>query len=331
MLNVGAGAGSYEPTDRVVVAVEPSQRMIDQRPSEASRIVVRAFASELPFDDDTFDAAMALLTVHHWPDAADGLARSAPRDRRACRRAHLRPRRARHPVARDRLPARDGRVRRRRARHPRRSPTRWAAERYRSSRCRPTAATASATRGGGDPTPTSTLGSVPASRASLGYRPTWWTRRWRASPTISRPVVGTPRTRACSTNPRSTRAIDSWCLEGTATERARLRILRRWRSTEAAEPGLRVGASDAWIASSTISAISNGPRSGWRGTAVRTAGRRTSHSSETASSRFAWRALHPRQHRAGMPLVQHEQVQRRSHRLAPAQATRRERLSLAPP
>ena len=73
MLNVGAGAGSYEPTDRAVVAVEPSQRMIDQRPPEASRIVVRAFASELPFDDDAFDAAMALLTVHHWPDASAGL------------------------------------------------------------------------------------------------------------------------------------------------------------------------------------------------------------------------------------------------------------------
>jgi SAM-dependent methyltransferase len=73
VLNVGAGAGSYEPTDRVVVAVEPSQRMIDQRPPDASRLVVRAFANELPFDDDAFDAAMALLTVHHWPDASGGL------------------------------------------------------------------------------------------------------------------------------------------------------------------------------------------------------------------------------------------------------------------
>jgi SAM-dependent methyltransferase len=73
VLNVGAGAGSYEPVDRYVVAVEPSQRMIEQRPPEASRIVVRAFAGELPFDDGAFDAAMALLTVHHWPDAAAGL------------------------------------------------------------------------------------------------------------------------------------------------------------------------------------------------------------------------------------------------------------------
>ena len=73
VLNVGAGAGSYEPVDRCVVAVEPSQRMIEQRPPQASRIVVRAFAGDLPFEDGAFDAAMALLTVHHWPDAAAGL------------------------------------------------------------------------------------------------------------------------------------------------------------------------------------------------------------------------------------------------------------------
>jgi SAM-dependent methyltransferase len=73
VLNVGAGAGSYEPTDRAVVAVEPSRRMIEQRPPDASRHVVRAFAGDLPFRDDAFDAAMALLTVHHWPDAAAGL------------------------------------------------------------------------------------------------------------------------------------------------------------------------------------------------------------------------------------------------------------------
>ncbi|HTN81723.1 MAG TPA: class I SAM-dependent methyltransferase [Acidimicrobiales bacterium] len=74
VLNVGAGSGSYEPTDRVVVAVEPSERMIEQRPSTASRIVVRAVAGDLPFEDDTFDAAMALMTVHHWPDIWAGLA-----------------------------------------------------------------------------------------------------------------------------------------------------------------------------------------------------------------------------------------------------------------
>ena len=73
VLNVGAGAGSYEPADRIVVALEPSQRMIEQRPPDASRLVIRGMAGELPFPDGSFDAAMALLTVHHWPDPAAGL------------------------------------------------------------------------------------------------------------------------------------------------------------------------------------------------------------------------------------------------------------------
>ena len=71
VVNVGAGAGSYEPMDRGVVAVEPSAEMIGQRSSPAP--VVRALAGALPFADGSFDAAMALLTVHHWPDAHAGL------------------------------------------------------------------------------------------------------------------------------------------------------------------------------------------------------------------------------------------------------------------
>ena len=74
VLNVGAGAGSYEPDDRRVTAVEPSPRMIAQRPGTATREVVRAVAGTLPFPDGTFDAATALLTVHHWPDIDAGLA-----------------------------------------------------------------------------------------------------------------------------------------------------------------------------------------------------------------------------------------------------------------
>jgi SAM-dependent methyltransferase len=73
VLNVGAGAGSYEPSDRTVVALEPSQRMIQQRPPQASRLVIRGVAGSLPFPAASFDAAMALLTVHHWPDALAGL------------------------------------------------------------------------------------------------------------------------------------------------------------------------------------------------------------------------------------------------------------------
>ncbi|MGH0035711.1 MAG: class I SAM-dependent methyltransferase [Myxococcota bacterium] len=72
VVNVGAGAGSYEPRDRRVVAVEPSPVMIGQRGARAAP-VVRATATRLPFDDASFDASMAVLTIHHWPDAAGGL------------------------------------------------------------------------------------------------------------------------------------------------------------------------------------------------------------------------------------------------------------------
>ena len=72
VLNVGAGAGSYEPPDRQVTALEPSIEMIRQRGAPAAA-VVQGRAEELPFDDDSFDAAMAVLTVHHWLDPAKGL------------------------------------------------------------------------------------------------------------------------------------------------------------------------------------------------------------------------------------------------------------------
>ena len=73
VLNVGAGAGSYEPVDRVVTAVEPSASMRAQRPAHLSR-AINAVAGALPFDDKSFDAAMATFTVHQWPDLAAGLA-----------------------------------------------------------------------------------------------------------------------------------------------------------------------------------------------------------------------------------------------------------------
>jgi len=73
VLNVGAGAGSYEPRNRSVTAVEPSAQMIRQRPAEAAG-VVQADAVRLPFADRSFDAALAILTIHHWPDKARGLA-----------------------------------------------------------------------------------------------------------------------------------------------------------------------------------------------------------------------------------------------------------------
>src|SRR5262245_57250 len=72
VVNVGAGAGAYEPVSRFVVAVEPSQRMIQQRSNTASS-VVQASAEALPFRAGTFDAALAVLTLHHWTDWHRGL------------------------------------------------------------------------------------------------------------------------------------------------------------------------------------------------------------------------------------------------------------------
>ncbi len=72
VLNVGAGTGSYEPAHRQVTALEPSAEMIRQRPPGAVP-VVQGHAEALPFADASFDAAMAVLTVHHWSDKAKGL------------------------------------------------------------------------------------------------------------------------------------------------------------------------------------------------------------------------------------------------------------------
>ena len=72
ILNIGAGAGSYEPTSKRVIAVEPSATMIQQRPP-GSAPCVQAVAEALPFRDRSFDAAMAVLTVHHWSQMREGL------------------------------------------------------------------------------------------------------------------------------------------------------------------------------------------------------------------------------------------------------------------
>jgi ubiquinone/menaquinone biosynthesis C-methylase UbiE len=73
VVNVGAGTGSYEPSDRLVIAVEPSPTMLAQRPAEAAS-VVRGTAEALPLPDRSVDVALAVLTVHHWTDAHAGLA-----------------------------------------------------------------------------------------------------------------------------------------------------------------------------------------------------------------------------------------------------------------
>jgi SAM-dependent methyltransferase len=72
VVNVGAGSGSYEPSDREVMAVEPSAVMIAQRPSGAAP-ALQARAEALPLPDSSFDAAMAILSDHHWDDRAAGL------------------------------------------------------------------------------------------------------------------------------------------------------------------------------------------------------------------------------------------------------------------
>ena len=72
VLNVGAGAGSYEPLGKQITAIEPSDEMIQQRPASNST-VIQGRAEDLPFDDNTFDASMAVLTIHHWSDQEKGI------------------------------------------------------------------------------------------------------------------------------------------------------------------------------------------------------------------------------------------------------------------
>lgn len=72
VVNVGAGAGSYEPEDRHVIAIEPSASMRAQRPRHLAP-AIDAAAEALPLDEDSVDAAMATITVHQWSDAEAGL------------------------------------------------------------------------------------------------------------------------------------------------------------------------------------------------------------------------------------------------------------------
>ncbi len=82
VVNVGAGAGSYEPAELEVVAIEPSETMAAQRPPHLPRAVI-AGAESLPLADDSADAAMAIITIHHWSDLPAGIAemRRVARDR----------------------------------------------------------------------------------------------------------------------------------------------------------------------------------------------------------------------------------------------------------
>jgi SAM-dependent methyltransferase len=72
VVNVGAGTGSYEPRDRHVIAIEPSDVMVAQRPRELAP-AIRAYATDLPLRDGAVDAAMSILSLHHWDDCQRGV------------------------------------------------------------------------------------------------------------------------------------------------------------------------------------------------------------------------------------------------------------------
>ncbi len=76
VVNIGAGAGSYEPSDRSVLAVEPSELMIRQRPAWAAPCL-RGSAEALPLETGSVDAAMAILSAHHWTDLERGFGEMA--------------------------------------------------------------------------------------------------------------------------------------------------------------------------------------------------------------------------------------------------------------
>jgi SAM-dependent methyltransferase len=73
IVNIGAGTGSYEPFDKQVVAVEPSETMVAQRNAGKNTKIIRAYAENLPLRSNSFDAALAILTIHHWRDWQEGI------------------------------------------------------------------------------------------------------------------------------------------------------------------------------------------------------------------------------------------------------------------
>jgi SAM-dependent methyltransferase len=83
VLNVGAGAGAYEPRERRVIAAEPALTMLQQRAASAAP-AVQARAEALPFSDASFAAVLGVLTVHHWTDLTRGLAECARVARERC-------------------------------------------------------------------------------------------------------------------------------------------------------------------------------------------------------------------------------------------------------
>ncbi len=198
VLNVGAGTGSYEPADRDVTAVEPSAVMRAQRPAGAAPCVAAA-AESLPFADQSFDAAMAFATIHHWPDPIAGLREMRRVARRVVVFTHdtsdtgwLR----RFWLTRDYLPEVADLV------AGLRCPTWPARSEPARSRCssRGTALTASSRPTGADPRPTWTRMSVAEYRSGLesGRRPR--SGQYAACVTTSHPAGGPNATATSSTS-----------------------------------------------------------------------------------------------------------------------------------
>ena len=198
VVNVGAGTGSYEPTDRKLVAIEPSRVMIAQRPLDAAPAIV-ARAEALPLADHSVDAAMAVLSDHHWDDRARGLRemRRVAR-KRAVVFQHDPACGERFWMVRDYLPTFRRRLRGHRLR----------------DMMRPL---------GAGPRPTSTRRCAPGSRCSPCCHPPTWTRRSRDCAPICAAASGSGATPTSSTSRSWTSASgSSW--RSTADRRG-------WRTT----------------------------------------------------------------------------------------------------
>ena len=209
VINIGAGAGSYEPP-HTLLAVEPSRIMLAQRP-HGSAPAVCAVAERLPLRDHATDAVMALLTIHHWSDLAAGLAelRRVARRRIVVLTWDQRVFRERFWLVRDYLPqaaAYDD---------TRAVPTERLAALLGGARVERVPVPHDCTDGfgaayGAAPTPTSTPRCAPASPCSPRPGRTPSPPAWPRSGTTSRPAAGTTGTPTCSRSTPSTSATGSW-------------------------------------------------------------------------------------------------------------------------
>jgi SAM-dependent methyltransferase len=203
VLNIGAGAGSYEPGDREVIAVEPSPLMIAQRPADAAP-VIRGTAESLPLEDKSVDATMGVFTMQHWDDVDRGLAEvlRVTRERIVLLTLDLDVT-AEMWLCRDYLPEIVGTT----ARSSRRSPTcKRSFPVFRSTRCSfpPAVRMASVLRSGAGPRLISTQPYAGPRRSGTCWRPPSRTADWTGCGRTSRAVSGIVATDSCGRRPRLT-------------------------------------------------------------------------------------------------------------------------------